>query len=158
SGAGGSSEISEYSYDEFHQIVTMREPGVFIVNEYDSGGRVTRQIINEREEFRFAYQVEGQRIRETEVTRPDGFRYRVGFDAGGLPIATTYEPGTPQEARVEYEREPGTHRIVAMSIRCPGASRADVQRSTISPQEDRELAEARLWQSCGLSGTPVPGR
>jgi len=157
--SGWSSETSEYTYDDSHQLVTIREPGLFIVNEYDSGGRTVRQTINDNLLYRFAYQVDDRRrIREAEVTEPEGDRYRVTFDSEGIPTSKVYDPGTPRETQIVYEREPGTNRPVAMSLRCGVADGSSATRVTLDSRESRELVEARLWQSCGLAGTPVPGR
>jgi YD repeat-containing protein len=153
---GWAIETREYAYDDVHQMVEIREPGALVSNEYDAGGRVVRQVVNIDQVFAFAYRVDDRgQILETEVTQPDGGRYRVTFDRG-VPVGKVYAPGTPAETQIVYEREPRSRRVVAIGVRCGAAGTR--RREPVGRTEDAEAVEARLGQECGQAGTPAPAR
>ncbi len=156
--AGDPVDLGTGLYVRSHDdIVQAGEPAIRFRRTYRNADTV-RQIINDDQVYRFDYQMaDRRRIRETEVTVPDGRRYRVTFDSDGVPASTVYEPGTPEETQVLYEREPVTRHLVAMSVRCAWTS-AGVSRVTLERGESKELVEARLRQACRLGGIPSPGR
>lgn len=153
---GWAIETREYAYDAAHQLVEIREPGALVSNEYDAGGRVARQVVDVDEVFAFAYRLDDRgQIVETEVTQPDGERYRVTFDQG-IPVAKVHGPGTPVETERIYEREPQSRRIVAIGVRC-GVSGVP-RREPVGPGDTPDAVEARLWQACVRGGPPPPAR
>ena len=139
----------EYTYDDAHQMLTIKEPRIVITNTYDSGGRVIKQSIDDGRTFKFAYTLDSQgRITQTAVTQPDGGLRRVVFNAQGYSLSDTYGVGTSAQVSIIYQREAGSHRIQAVTVACSSNSGPLKMTAQIGPRETEGQAIARLRQRC----------
>ena len=139
----------EYTYDDAHQLLTIKEPGVLITNAYDEGGRVIKQSIDDGRTFKFAYTLSNQgRITQTDVSEPDGSLRRVVFNAQGYTLSDTYAVGTPAQVSIIYRREAGSHRVQTVTVACASKKGPLKLAARPGPQEPEEQAIARLRQKC----------
>lgn len=53
------------------------------MNQYDANDRVSRQVLPDGGTYQFAYSVNGQGQKVTEVTNPRGYLTRTIFNASG---------------------------------------------------------------------------
>lgn len=102
---------TSYTYDAAHRMETLKDPRdiVFLENEYDAAGRVTRQEQADGGVWTFSYVATGSYISETTVTQPGGHSTRYRFNAAGYPESET----DPLGQTTTFEREPGTNLVVA---------------------------------------------
>lgn len=116
--------VTEYTYDAAHRLLTAKnERGiVYLTNEYDASGRVSKQILpdetpaisTDNPTYQFAYTVGTDgKITQTQVTDPRGAVRRVTFNADGYPLTDTYALGTPQQQSLAYERQAATNLILS---------------------------------------------
>ncbi len=139
----------EYTYDDAHQMVTIKEPGIVITNTYDTGGRVIKQSIDDGRTFKFAYILNSQgRITQTDVTEPDGSLRRVVFNAQGYTLSDTYAVGTPAQVSIIYQREAGSSRTQAVTVACSSNSGPLKMTEQVGPREIEDRVITRLRQRC----------
>jgi YD repeat-containing protein len=84
--AGG---VTEYSYDPQHRMLTIKDPRniVYLTNEYDANGRVSKQTQADKTTYQFAYTLDGSgKVTQTDVTNPRGFLRRVTLQRGRVCI------------------------------------------------------------------------
>ena len=111
--AGG---VSRYSYDASDQMRTLTDARgiVFLTNEYDAGGRVSRQTQADGTTYQFAYTLDGTgKITQTDVTNPRGSVRRVTFNGAGYILTDTRALGSPAQQALSYERQAGSNLILA---------------------------------------------
>lgn len=112
-------ETSTYSYDEFHNMVTIREPGIGLDNEYDRGARTVKQNWLGVGTFIVRYQLDTRgRIMATELTQPDGTVRKLSFNRDGYPLSDVFASGTLDELAITYDREEGTNQVRAVTVTC----------------------------------------
>lgn len=103
--AGG---FVEYTYDSAHRMLTSKDPRgiVYLTNEYDTVGRVSRQIQADLSTFEFDYTLDEntQKIIQTDVTNPRGFVHRATFNSVGAMITEIFAVGTAVEQAYTIER------------------------------------------------------
>jgi RHS repeat-associated protein len=104
--------VTEYGYDASHRMTSIKDPRgiVFLTNEYDSEGRVVRQIQADNGEYEFDYTVDGNgQVTQTDLTDPRGFVRRVTFDpATRYPVTDTEALGESQAQTISFTRVAGT--------------------------------------------------
>ncbi len=150
-----------YTYTDRDEMETIREPGRSVVNTYDAGGRVTRQVtwtIGEAEPYliTLSYQVDGGRVVQTEVTESDGTWRRLACSRG-YPTAESYRRGDAPETRFEYTRDPVTNRITRITVACTDRRGRPVTRSSPVTTGDVEWIKQDLVQmGCAFSSWVVP--
>lgn len=106
--AGG---VSEYTYNTSHQMLTLKDPKgvVYLTNEYDASGKVTKQTQADNTTYTFAYTLAADgRVTQTDVTGPRGQLRRVTFNADGYILTDTRAVGTTEQQTVTYERQAGS--------------------------------------------------
>jgi YD repeat-containing protein len=140
-------ETKEYTYDDAHQMLTIKEPGIFITNDYDSGGRVIGQRLSDGRTYKFAYILSQGRIVQTDVTEPDGSMRRVIFNADGYSVSDTYTPRTAQRS-ITYSREAGNNRVLTVTLACSPEHGPVKNTAPVGPGETVEQVESRLLQKC----------
>jgi len=103
--------VTEYTYDSSHRITTIKDARglIYLMNQYDGSDRVTRQVLADGGTYQFAYSVDGQGQKVTEVTNPRGYITRTTFNAAGYPIAQVEAVGTALERTTTTTREAGTN-------------------------------------------------
>jgi len=83
---------------------------LFLTNEYDSTGKVTRQTQADGTTYQFAYTLgAGGKVTQTDVTDPRGHVRRVTFNADGFPLTDTAAYGTPIAQTTMYVRQAGSN-------------------------------------------------
>lgn len=110
--AGG---VTEYTYDASHRMLTIKDARgiVFLTNEYDANGRVTRQTQADSTTYEFAYTVDGGgKVTQTELTNPRGYVRRATFSAAGYPVTDTQAQGNALAQTMTYTRQSGTNFIL----------------------------------------------
>ncbi len=108
--AGG---VTRYTYDSAHRILTLTNArGItFLSNEYDSAGRVVRQIQADGGVWTFAYTSTGGYISQTVVTDPRGNATTYRFNAAGYQTSETDALGQT----TIFERQMGTNLLLSVT-------------------------------------------
>jgi len=87
---------------------------LFLTNEYDAGGRVTKQTQADGSTYRFAYTLDGPgKITQTDVTDPRGLIRRVLFNGDGYTVSDTHAVGLPEQQTTTYQRQGGSNVILS---------------------------------------------
>lgn len=113
--AGG---VTTYTYDAANRMATLRDARgiLFLTNEYDSTGKVTRQTQADGTTYQFAYTLgAGGKVTQTDVTDPRGFVRRVTFNGDGYIMTDTRAFGTPLARAIAYERQLGSNLATAIT-------------------------------------------
>jgi RHS repeat-associated protein len=106
--AGG---VTEYTYNTSHQMLTLKDPKgvVYLTNEYDASGKVTKQTQADGTAYTFAYTLAADgRVTQTDVTAPRGQVRRVTFNADGYILTDTRAVGATEQQTATYERQAGS--------------------------------------------------
>jgi RHS repeat-associated protein len=89
---------------------------VFLTNEYDSAGRISRQTQADGTTYQFAYTLDQNgKIIQTDVTDPRGNVRRVIFNADGYALTDTQAFGTGVAQATAYTRQSGTNFVTSMT-------------------------------------------
>jgi len=110
--------VTTYTYDASHRMRTINDARniLYLTNEYDTNGRVSRQIQADNSEFLFTYVEDGNgQVMQTDVTNPRGFTRRVTFSTDGYPLIDTSALGQPEEQTLTYEVEAGTNLLQSVT-------------------------------------------
>jgi RHS repeat-associated protein len=113
--AGG---VTEYTYDTSHRMLTVKDPRgiVYLTNEYDANGRISKQTLANAGLYEFAYTLDvNNRVVQTDVTDPGGFVRRVTFNATGYSLTDTAALGQPIAQTTTYVRQSPSNRIVSLT-------------------------------------------
>ena len=100
----------QYTYDASHHMLSMqdRRGHVWVTNQYDTNGRVTKQTYADNTSYQFAYATDSSNtVTATTVTDPNGNQEQVAFDpASGYPSSDTQAYGTSLAQTTTFDREP----------------------------------------------------
>ncbi|MFG6935575.1 RHS repeat-associated core domain-containing protein [Burkholderia pseudomallei] len=100
----------QYTYDSNNRLLTMqdRRGHVWVTNQYDANGRVTKQTYADNTSYQFAYTADSNNnVTATTVTDPNGNQEKVAFDsASGYPSSDTRAYGTSLAQTTTFIREP----------------------------------------------------
>jgi RHS repeat-associated protein len=113
--AGG---VTTYIYDAQNEMLTIRDPRnvVYLTNQYDGAGRVSRQTQADGTTYQFAYTLDvNGAITETDVTDPRGNVRRVTFNSDGYPVSDVRAAGTVLQQTTTYTRQTGTDFILSVT-------------------------------------------
>jgi RHS repeat-associated protein len=113
--AGG---VTEYTYDSANRMLTLKDARgiVFLTNEYDTAGRVTKQTQADDSTYQFVYTLDPNgKITQTDVTDPRGNVRRVTFNSNGYILSNTRAFGKPEQQTYTYERQAGTNLILSVT-------------------------------------------
>lgn len=108
--------VTEYTYDSSHRMLTIKDARgiVFLTNEYDAGGRVSKQTQADNSTFQFAYTLNASgQITQADVTDPRGYVRRVVYNTAGYLVSDTYAVGQSEERTTTYELQSGTNLLLA---------------------------------------------
>jgi RHS repeat-associated protein len=112
--AGG---VTEYTWAS-NRIATIKDPRtiVWLTNEYDAQGRVTKQTQADNTFHQFAYTVDGQgKVTQTDVTDPKGNVRRVTFNANGYALTDTRAYGTGIAQTTTFARNATSNLVNTMT-------------------------------------------
>ncbi len=118
--------ITEYTYDSSNRMLTVKDPKgiVYLTNEYDSNGRVLKQIFSDETPsvstdnptYQFVYTTDsGGNVVQTDVTNPRGNVRRTTFDSNGHILANTDALGTAVQQTVTIERQAATNLLLSVT-------------------------------------------
>ncbi|MGH9960316.1 MAG: DUF6531 domain-containing protein, partial [Pyrinomonadaceae bacterium] len=113
--AGG---VTEYTYDTSNRMLTIKDARgiVYLTNEYNSAGRVTKQTQADNSTYLFAYTLDTNgKITQTDVTDPRGNVRRVTFNSDGYTLSETLALGNPEQQTYSYERQAGTNLLLSVT-------------------------------------------
>ncbi|WP_229771373.1 RHS repeat-associated core domain-containing protein [Burkholderia pseudomallei] len=100
----------QYTYDSNNRMLTMqdRRGHVWVTNQYDANGRVTKQTYADNTSYQFAYATDSNNnVTATTVTDPNGNLEKVAFDSvSGYPSSDTRAYGTSLAQTTTFNREP----------------------------------------------------
>jgi YD repeat-containing protein len=100
----------QYTYDGNNRMLTMqdRRGHVWVTNQYDVNGRVTKQTYADNTAYQFAYATDSNNyVTATTVTDPNGNQEQVAFDpASSYPASITAAYGTSLAQTTTFNREP----------------------------------------------------
>ncbi len=104
-------ETNEYTYDTLNRMTTVKDARgtVYITNEYDTTGKVTRQTMIDGGIYQFDYTMNGSNVTQTDVTDPRSNVRRVTFNADRQIVSDTRALGLPEEQTITYNLESGTN-------------------------------------------------
>jgi YD repeat-containing protein len=106
---------THYTWDPYYsRMLTIRDPRniVYITNEYDSNGRVSKQTQADTGFYQFAYTLDGNgKVTQTDVTDPRGFVRRSTFNSSGYTLTDTFALGRPEQQVYTYTRQACTNLI-----------------------------------------------
>ncbi len=99
-----------YFWNEGLQTITDARGITYLQNQYDTNGRVAKQILADGGTYTFAYTLAGQTVTQTTVTDPRGnvTIYRMN---GAQYLTEVERPGANMTT---YERETGTNALTAV--------------------------------------------
>jgi RHS repeat-associated protein len=100
--------VTRYTY-EGGRLKTVTDPRqtTYLVNEYDSAGRVHKQTAPDGGTYVFDYTTDTTgKVTQTKVTDPRGYARVVTFSAAGLSTSDASAVGTPRERKLTIERDP----------------------------------------------------
>ena len=109
--------VTEYTWTS-GRIATIKDPRtiVWLTNEYNAQGRVTRQTQADGTFYQLAYTVDAQgKVIQTDVTDPKGHVRRVTFNAAGYPLTETRAYGTAVAKTTVYSRDATSNLVSAMT-------------------------------------------
>ena len=112
--AGG---VTEYTWTSA-RIATIKDPRniVYLTNEYNAQGRVTKQTQADGTFYQFAYTLDGQgKVTQTDVTDPRGNVRRVTFNANGHALTDTQAYGTAIARTTTFTRDATSNLVNTMT-------------------------------------------
>jgi len=112
--AGG---VTEYTWAS-NRIATIKDPRniIYLTNEYNAQGRVTKQTQADQTFYQFAYTVDGQgKLTQTDVTDPRGNIRRVTFNANGYAVTDTRAYGTAVAQTTTHTRDTTSSLVASMT-------------------------------------------
>ena len=99
----------QYTYDGSNRMLTMqdRRGHVWVTNQYDANGRVSKQTYADNTYYQFAYTTNSSNVvTATTVTDPNGNQEQVAFDpVSSYPSSITEAYGTPLAQITTFNRE-----------------------------------------------------
>jgi RHS repeat-associated protein len=99
----------QYTYDGNKRLLTMqdRRSNVWVSNQYDANGRVSKQTLADQTNYQFAYATNGAgAVTATTVTDPNGHQEYLTFDpVSKYPLTDTFAYGTSIAQTTTYTRE-----------------------------------------------------
>ena len=113
--AGGG--VTEYTWSS-SRIATIKDPRniVWLTNEYDTQGRVTRQTQADGTFYQLGYTLDAQgKVTQTDVTDPKGNVRRVTFNAAGYPLTETRAYGTAVAQTMTYSRDATSNLVTSIT-------------------------------------------
>jgi YD repeat-containing protein len=155
--AGG---VTTYTYGEYAQSyywnegmlsITDARGITYLQNQYDTNGRVAKQILADGGTYTFAYTLAGQTVTQTNVTDPRGnvTIYRMN---GSQHITQVERPGS---MITNYEREAGTNKLTAVVDRsAAGRNLPTTATGTSSRSRTRRTIRPPLPMSPCITGSP----
>jgi RHS repeat-associated protein len=116
--------VTEYTYDSAHRMLTVKDPRgiVYLTNEYDTAGRVSKQTLadetpsvsTDNPTFQFAYTTDtSNRVTQTDVTSPRGNVRRVTFNSAGYTLTDTAAHGSSVQQTATYVRQSGSNLVLS---------------------------------------------
>lgn len=122
--------VQTYRYDAQHRLITIREgDGTEIVNDYDTRGRVMKQVITYQpsspgepapapDVYEVDYFESGGHVVATELLKPGGVRRRVVFQVNGYAIEDTRTRPDGSGVTMFYTRDPATTVVSHVRVVC----------------------------------------
>ena len=142
-------ETRQYTYDDSHQMLTIKAPDTSFTNEYDGGGRVIKQTFSDGRSFMFDYVLNKEgKVIQTDIIKPDGGLRRVTFNSNGYILSDTYGVGQPNQLSITYERQAGRNRILRVTVSCSPSSMPVRVTALVNPGETSDDVERRLLNNC----------
>ncbi len=136
--------ITEYTYDASSRMLTLKDARgiVYLTNEYDSTGKITKQTMVDSGTHLFNYTMNGSDVAQLDVTDPRGNVSRRTFNLAGQLLSYTDALGQADEQVTTNTVESGTNFIL---------SRVDSLGRTTSYSYDSMGNTTSITR---LSGTP----
>jgi YD repeat-containing protein len=140
--------VRSYTYSAKDEMLTISEPGWFIENTFDAGGRVTRQVTlmsgsaagnqGPREYvIEFAYKVSGGSVVETNVKEYDGTHTVVRFNAQRYVETEIHDAEGKEPVTVSIDRDPIGQFPTGASVTCTVGGRPVSGRVLVNGDEEQ---------------------
>lgn len=143
-------QTMEYTYDDRHQMLVVKEPGMELDHDYDQAGRVIRQRVAGWGTWTFTYTEAQGRVVQTDVVDPDGLHRRVVFNADGYSLSDTIAPGQPNEEATIYERAPNGNLVTRITVKCRAPIGVPIAVSApVTGLAPEATVKHRLRSQCG---------
>lgn len=110
--------VTEYTYDTSHRMLTLKDARgiVYLTNEYDVNGRVSRQTQADTGVYQFAYTVDiNNQVTQTNVTDPRLNVRRVTFNSMGYTLTDTFALGKPEQQVYTYTRQIDSNAVLIVT-------------------------------------------
>jgi YD repeat-containing protein len=143
--------LYRYTYTERDELETMTETGKMTINKFDPNGRVIHQVTAFDDDpvmytFTFKYELDGDRVRQSQSERWDGSWSRYEYNAALYVVAETQGAGG-SDVRFTYERDPQTNAVTSLRLTCPDRTGRPLQHfSLVRGNEEwikRDLMQSR---------------
>jgi RHS repeat-associated protein len=107
--------ITEYTYDTSSRMLTVKDARgiVFLTNQYNAQGKVTKQTMVDSGEYLFDYTMTGSDVSQLDVTDPRGKISRTTFNTAGQILSYTEALGQPEEQVTTYSIQSGTNFVLS---------------------------------------------
>lgn len=110
--------VTEYTYDISHRMLTVKDPRgiIYLTNEYDQNGRVSKQTQADQSVYQFAYTLDTNgKVTQTDLTDPLGNIRRTIFNGNGYTLSETYAVGQTEQQSITFERQLGSNLILSIT-------------------------------------------
>ncbi|MBI3825727.1 MAG: RHS repeat protein [Candidatus Rokubacteria bacterium] len=161
--------VTQYTYDASHRLLTIRDARgiVYLTNEYDANGRVSRQTLADGGVYAFSYTpwsappppppsltltqyIWPKSVFATEVSDPRGTVHRYEFFGSGYVQKQVRANGLAEEQTTHLEREDATNLVTAVvdplgrrtELGYDGFGNITTRRDAVGLPEARILAAA----------------
>jgi len=123
---------------------------VYLTNQYDSVGRVSRQTQADGTTYQFAYTLDtAGKVIQTAVTDPASHLRRAAFNDDGYCTSDTKALGLPEQQPVTYARQAGSNFLTSVT---------DALERRTAYTYDGLGNVTSVQRLAGPSPTPPPGR
>jgi YD repeat-containing protein len=140
--------VRSYTYSAKDEMLTIREPGWFIDNTFDAGGRVTRQVTVVSGSpgdggrpgtyvIEFAYKVSQGRVTETNVKQYDGTHTLYRFNDHHYVHEQVLDAEGSRPISVSYDRDPTGQFAIALTVRCAANGQMTTATARIDGDEEQ---------------------
>jgi YD repeat-containing protein len=154
--------IRSYTYGPNGEMLTIREPGVFIENTYDDA-RCVRQVTHLRDpdgtervrRLRVDYTVRHDAVMATDVIENESSRRRYEFREG-FQLSESFDDGRGNLALVTLKRDPETHAVASVTVQCTGSGRLVTQTAQATGIDPELVKASLLAQSCSWFAAQTP--
>lgn len=146
---GHAGPMRRYTYTDLDELATIEEPGTSIEQVWENK-RCVRQLNRFPDDepllFTFTYQLQGDRVAGTDVTRSDGHWTRYVWSRARYAVRETRGFGT-KSAEFTYDRDQRTNVVTALTVTCPDRQGLPLRHSAVVQPGEEERVKGNILQT-----------